>query len=129
METNVTNETEQKQLPDWVVKLIEEAYVRGVVDGREKEEDRAALDEIETQLQDIFQEREWQAYWQQLPRREYRIQRDDAMPYAAARALVIGHRHEAVARVAGEKVTAWAQRHIYDMIRLLPAGMAKAEAA
>lgn len=36
METNVTNETEQKQLPDWVVKLIEEAYVRGVMDGREE---------------------------------------------------------------------------------------------
>ncbi|GMU48771.1 MAG: hypothetical protein AMXMBFR31_09970 [Candidatus Desulfobacillus denitrificans] len=34
MET--TNETEQKQLPDWVAKLVEEAYVRGVVDGREE---------------------------------------------------------------------------------------------
>jgi hypothetical protein len=36
METTVENETEQKQLPDWVVKLIEEAYVRGVMDGREE---------------------------------------------------------------------------------------------
>lgn len=81
---------------------------------REEEEDRAALEEIETQLQDIFQEPEWQAYWKQLPRREYRIQRDEAMPYAAARALALGHRHEAVARVAGEKATARAQRHIAD---------------
>jgi hypothetical protein len=81
---------------------------------REEEEDRAALEEIESQLQDIFQEPEWQAYWQQLPRREYRIQRDEAMPYAAARALALGHRREAVARVAGEKATARAQRHIAD---------------
>lgn len=81
---------------------------------REEEEDRATLEEIETQLQDIFQEPEWQAYWQQLSRREYRIQKDEAMPYAAARALALGHRREAVARVAGEKATARAQRHIAD---------------
>lgn len=81
---------------------------------REETEDRAVLEEIEAQLQDIYQESDWQAYWQQLPRREYRIQRDEAMPYAAARALALGHRREAVARVAGEKATARAQRHIAD---------------
>lgn len=36
MEAITTNETEQKQLPDWVAKLVEEAYARGVVDGREE---------------------------------------------------------------------------------------------
>lgn len=41
METNVANETEQKQHPDWVVKLIDEAYARGVVDGREEMRDAA----------------------------------------------------------------------------------------
>ncbi|MCC6145493.1 MAG: relaxase/mobilization nuclease domain-containing protein [Candidatus Hydrogenedentes bacterium] len=81
---------------------------------REEEEDRAALEEIEAQLQDIYQESDWQAYWQQLPRREYRIQRDEAMPYAAARALALGHRREAVARVAGEKATARAEKHVAD---------------
>jgi hypothetical protein len=81
---------------------------------REEEEDRAALEEIEAQLQDIYQEADWQAYWQQLPRREYRIQRDEAMPYAAARALALGHRREAVARVAGEKATARAEKHVAD---------------
>jgi hypothetical protein len=81
---------------------------------REEEEDRAALEEIDTQLQDIYQESDWQAYWQQLPRREYRIQRDEAMPYAAARALALGHRREAVARVAGEKATARAEKHVTD---------------
>lgn len=85
---------------------------------REEEEDQAAHEEIETQLQDIFQEPEWQAYWKQLPRREYRIQRDEAMPYAAARALALGHRREAVARIAGEKATARAQRHISDPAKL-----------
>ena len=81
---------------------------------REEEEDRAVLEEIEAQLQDIYQESDWQAYWQQLPRREYRIQRDEAMPYAAARALALGHRREAVARVAGEKATARAEKHVAD---------------
>lgn len=81
---------------------------------REEEEDRAALEEIDTQLQDIYQDSDWQAYWQQLPRREYRIQRDEAMPYAAARALALGHRREAVARVAGEKATARAEKHVAD---------------
>lgn len=81
---------------------------------REEEEDRAALEEIESQLQDIYSEPEWQAYWQQLPRREYRIQRDEAMPYAAARALALGHRREAVARVAGEKATSRAEKHVAD---------------
>lgn len=81
---------------------------------REEDEDRAALEEIEAQLQDIYQESDWQAYWQQLPRREYRIQRDEAMPYAAARALALGHRREAVARVAGEKATARAEKHVAD---------------
>lgn len=79
---------------------------------REEDEDRAVLEEIEAQLQDIYQESDWQAYWQQLPRREYRIQRDEAMPYAAARALALGHRREAVARVAGEKATARAEKHV-----------------
>jgi len=81
---------------------------------REEDEDRAALEEIEAQLQDIYQESDWQEYWKQLPRREYRIQRDEAMPYAAARALALGHRREAVAKVAGEKATARAQKHVAD---------------
>ena len=36
METTVVNGTEQKQLPEWVTKLVEEAYARGVADGREE---------------------------------------------------------------------------------------------
>ncbi|MCL4723045.1 MAG: hypothetical protein KJZ90_02120 [Rhodocyclaceae bacterium] len=36
METTVVDGTEQKQLPEWVTKLIEEAYARGVADGREE---------------------------------------------------------------------------------------------
>jgi hypothetical protein len=36
METTVANETEQMQLPDWVAKLVEEVYARGVADGREQ---------------------------------------------------------------------------------------------
>ncbi|GJQ53791.1 MAG: hypothetical protein HKUEN07_03600 [Rhodocyclaceae bacterium] len=36
METTVVNGTEQKQLPDMVAKLVEEAYARGVTDGREE---------------------------------------------------------------------------------------------
>lgn len=81
---------------------------------RAEEEDQAAVEEIETQLQDIYAKDAWQEYWKQLPRREYRIQRDEAMPYAAARALALGHRREAVARVAGEKATARAEKHVAD---------------
>lgn len=81
---------------------------------REDEEERAAREEIETQLQDIYSEDAWQEYWKQLPRREYRIQKEEAMPYAAARALALGHRREAVARVAGEKATARAEKHVAD---------------
>ncbi|GAB1414504.1 MAG: hypothetical protein AMXMBFR31_23350 [Candidatus Desulfobacillus denitrificans] len=36
METTVANETEQKQLPGWVTKLVDEAYACGVADGREE---------------------------------------------------------------------------------------------
>ncbi len=36
METTVVDGTEQKQLPEWVTKHIEEAYARGVADGREE---------------------------------------------------------------------------------------------
>lgn len=41
MEMNVANEPEQKKLPDWVAKLVEETYARGVADGRKEMQDAA----------------------------------------------------------------------------------------